>query len=1075
MVYTGSSVNASGYLCIEAVEKYRGTVLSGSLGIAGTAGIGTAIAVMKLESEVTSDIRPGTVLKCGGEVNINAQAGKADSTGSFISVLNTMGHQKDANEALKNAQKKLADGKAEGEDYSDNALLLISVTGTGGGVAGVGISGAVLISYSNAKATISGKIDAKNSTVYVRASSGSGNVTTVTLAAGVAGAVSVDAAVAVIYLDNLVLIAKNDSSNLAEFNRNTETLNTGNLKVYAWTDEVSVKAVGGAGSIGAVNAGVYYVLAENTLRNTSKAYLASDFSLDGTLEVLADADYLTEASASVYQCGGISISIVYSQAYTALKNSAVLTANNNTAASCKKPYAIAVKAQAGMSKGITNADTGNAGTLSVSLLSISAILAKAHSAVENSAEAYLQQIFAGQLDVIAHSSSEADSNVKKVSLSLASEAVIYSEATANDSGLAKVASILPDQLSQIVISGPVTIENSMNIKTNGKSMSPLTANLFNVNYGSLKSKIGDTSATQTVARVGENTRLYGNGIKINVRLTTDARASLNDGYTVSVLNFSHSEVPAEQDTYELIEIGKKAWLSSSDKLDITADSYGENRANISGNEIGILISADKKFASSNIKQELKILIDNNAELFAQKHVLITAAGSVYVYNETGGGNYGLFSGGTIKSEVNLNRDVLVQVNRGVKIKSNTSSVNIESHGGERDSIYNYATGSGDGLLHISSTNAQTHLTNFSLVRLNGESGERIKVYAPGDRIYLVSAASSDYSTTVADTYATIGGITVLSSTARTDVNLHPTVNVSYSDLSAAYSVQPSATVVYLTAIVKSHSWTNAGGWVSVTANGDVYYKATPIVWIHNDSNIYANSLWITSNMNQNRRNYDGYKANGIVDVNAYGGCAVGGYVGAFGHFYSSGVPQLWVDYSNVYTEYRWFDSYWPQFDRYWTSARGNANIAILVDRTLYAFFGWRSSDASLSENYNGAISSYGTNYYGRRYADLGSAAGSGVIPAASTSTSGSGTFGSGSSSAWNQGGSTSGTTDGDLHNVSNDNYKGNNSQFGNLLPIGLIILAVAVLFFLFFIIWKRKRKEEEESLEDDVNHLSGRF
>lgn len=177
----------------------------------------------------------------------------------------------------------------------------------------------------------------------------------------------------------------------------------------------------------------------------------------------------------------------------------------------------------------------------------------------------------------------------------------------------------------------------------------------------------------------------------------------------------------------------------------------------------------------------------------------------------------------------------------------------------------------------------------------------------------------------------------------------------------------------------------------------------------------------------------------------------------FQHFYF----KTWdIDNSNylqVYKKGGYFTGgLIADFDTRYTTERGEPNVYLYCERTLYAFIGWREKDYVFTDK----------EYYGgyNSYVSPTSKKDTKSLPDNSNDSNG------GSSNAFGNNNGTNGKTDNDLHNIAGNGIGNGNGiaaaassgNSNNILVFVLLIVIIVILFFLLFILLKRKKDDDDD-------------
>jgi len=286
-VNKNANVIATENINVLATDAVSANMVTGTAGAAGAAGVGVGLSAAALFSNVAALVEDDAVLTAGGKVKVHASTGASDKVLSESKVENASLNQ--------NSTMELLD-KQDIEVKSANRIRLIGIMGSGG-IAGVGVGGAILLVFSDVKAILAGDVE-KAAGVEVAGDMVFGEVLTVHtgVAAGVAGV--------------------NVSAGVAYFGGKVETGIAGDAKLENITGPVSVKTNGStnvnssvanlAGGVAAVNAGVALSI-NDTKVNT---YIGRGVTLNAAgRNVNVDTKFSSEAMTNIISAsfGGVAV------------------------------------------------------------------------------------------------------------------------------------------------------------------------------------------------------------------------------------------------------------------------------------------------------------------------------------------------------------------------------------------------------------------------------------------------------------------------------------------------------------------------------------------------------------------------------------------------------------------------------------------------------------------------------------------------------------------------------------------------------------------------------------------------
>ena len=260
IVNSGSVVTADNDINIISQDALNALMISGTVAVGGTAGVGVGVSVAVLNSNVVALADEGSELNAGGNVKVEATSGSAEvETEAALAKL--PGREDSALTAdmisRNNRKADKADSGAvetEGEEGAETAstetkkstIRMISVT-AGGGYVGVGVSAAVMTVFSDVAAKVAGKVT-KAQNVDVHSAMDFGTVQTINVGVA-AGFVAVNVSAGVTYFGGSAKATVAGTADISNVNESIKVRTTGT------TDATAAAATLGGGAV-AVNAGV---------------------------------------------------------------------------------------------------------------------------------------------------------------------------------------------------------------------------------------------------------------------------------------------------------------------------------------------------------------------------------------------------------------------------------------------------------------------------------------------------------------------------------------------------------------------------------------------------------------------------------------------------------------------------------------------------------------------------------------------------------------------------------------------------------------------------------------------------
>jgi len=206
VIDVSSKVTAqTGDISVVASDVINANMVAGTISIGGTAGVGVGLSVSVLSSNVVAEVGDGASLEAtNGNIHVLASSGagiaEIPTAGTYSGKGNAAIYDKAAKDMQASNEKansdlSSSDAKETGEH---SAIRLISVT-AGGGLVGVNVSAAVLVTTATAKAVMNGSVT-KADSLIVESRMDYGEVLTVTIAAG-GGAVAVGVSAGATYFE----------------------------------------------------------------------------------------------------------------------------------------------------------------------------------------------------------------------------------------------------------------------------------------------------------------------------------------------------------------------------------------------------------------------------------------------------------------------------------------------------------------------------------------------------------------------------------------------------------------------------------------------------------------------------------------------------------------------------------------------------------------------------------------------------------------------------------------------------------------------------------------------------------
>ena len=262
VIGSGVSVTAGGDIQVLSDELICSDMMTASFA-GGIAGVGSALAVNVAYSNVIAGVDENASLSADGEIHIRANSGTVEKQEGSDS------GEQERNNAISGLVKD-NDGSNK-LDLSSRTIRSIAVVGSGG-VAGVSVSGSVIVLGNNTIAYLNGNVR-KASALFVTANSDYPSILCVT-GTGSGGVAAVNGFFAVIYHEGKV------EAHIAG-DISISGVKTIEVKTNANTEATAV-SIAVSGGVAAVNAGVAVV--ESSIQ--ADTYVGKDVSIDSALTKL---------------------------------------------------------------------------------------------------------------------------------------------------------------------------------------------------------------------------------------------------------------------------------------------------------------------------------------------------------------------------------------------------------------------------------------------------------------------------------------------------------------------------------------------------------------------------------------------------------------------------------------------------------------------------------------------------------------------------------------------------------------------------------------------------------------------
>ncbi|MEL7601887.1 MAG: hypothetical protein AAGU77_01930, partial [Bacillota bacterium] len=482
--------------------------------------------------------------------------------------------------------------------------------------------------------------------------------------------------------------------------------------------EISPAGGGTSGSLSVVSGKVNLAKADTT--STAQAYIAGsgDIVSGGYISVIVSG---TSTATAIARQPKINVNLVdvaanATQATLAATQNAYFnvsgTASADGAITVHSIFSVDRTANGGA---IATVETPKGGSgVTVSLVSGAVSYAKSSATLNNAA--YIGgggTITAGSVDILA---SAITNSVATANATYAAGLVIlgglYAEATTKDT----VKAYIGDATS-IIATGSVTVNATGDTVAKATSDMPGSASLYSGSTGLVKASIGTGTADanrQTVeAAIGNNANITAGGnITIDAYNTGYATAVMMKGRSVSGIGVSSSILPTYGYYRTVATIGTGANVQSmAGNIVVHAKDMPRASTSLSGNSIGLLVSASNMYAKNEITQTVYAGVGSGSTLDAHGSISIKAESSAYMSAKTNANSGGIFDGGTLKAVNTLSRDTDVSIGSDVKLYADYGNIDIIAQSGLEDYIYTSATGNSAGLVTIGEAKATATVTS----------------------------------------------------------------------------------------------------------------------------------------------------------------------------------------------------------------------------------------------------------------------------------------------------------------------------------------------------------------------------
>lgn len=371
-----------------------------------------------------------------------------------------------------------------------------------------------------------------------------------------------------------------------------------------------------------------------------------------------------------------------------------------------------------------NAETGTPkGTSGVTITLISGSGTSAYATSNLTNNAYVNGT--GRIDVGGKADVTADAVTKAIALvnkpfsaALAKVTVLLARAKSADNISAYISGVA------LNAAGAVNVKASGDTQAQATSASGGSASLISGSGGNSEALIGASGSgkeQRVTAYIGEDASVLAAGdITVEAKNTGSAKARMTEGFNITAFGVTGNIVPTTSYYYTSAYIGKSASVKSTGgSISVFANDTAKADTLVDGTSIGILVSADFKYATNYVSQATSAAIEENASLWAHGSIAVKANSNAELIAKTDANNGGLFAGGKLQSYNTLKRAVDVVLGKNANLFADFGSIEVISRAGESDSILTEAkstTGTGFG---GSSVKAVSEYESASNTTVNG--------------------------------------------------------------------------------------------------------------------------------------------------------------------------------------------------------------------------------------------------------------------------------------------------------------------------------------------------------------------
>ena len=688
-------------------------------GIRGSGSVTSSDAVsVKVHGTVNAYaiVHGATVSVSGYKIEINvATATLSALQSAFIdgASVYTTGSGADGNVTVISEYNTLANYDGDGDptvpsSFSDGATALVGACG-----------GSVSLSIASGTANVATADSNSTSRAYIKGVSTdiSGTLRVDTFATSYANAdISTSSTVSLIHVAVSVTEANASGIYKAYINStgSASSIKAGAITVNTRYNTKAVSKICPGGEISAsisLASGDGNEATANASSNAS-AYFAGSGAIesDTTIDVTVRGTALASATAKDVTVGISGARIAGN--ITHANVTAVQGAYFNVSGIATAAGAIVVESvfDAGSSNGAV-ATTGSPRGASISLLDISISEAIAKAALVN--KAYLMgggTISGGDITVNASAVTRAVATAdSSTSVSLIGVGSLYAKAYTCDNLQAYIG-----DNTIVNATGDIKVGADGDTTADASCDTPGSVSLANVSGARVMAQVGTSGSNQTVkAYVGSGSDVTADGdISITAYNKGYATSNISQGTNVSAVGLSSCYVLTESYYNTAATVGSDSVLTAGGDITVKAEDDPKARTEVTGTNVGILVSGGNMYAKNTLTQRVLTKIDNDAVLSAGGGITIKAISNANLYAKTNVNSGGIIDAGTLQAYNTLSsRDVDTTIGNGASLTADYGNIVIQAQSGLDDDIYTCATGTSGGLVTISNAKAETKVTS----------------------------------------------------------------------------------------------------------------------------------------------------------------------------------------------------------------------------------------------------------------------------------------------------------------------------------------------------------------------------